>query len=748
MTRLWDIVVRLRPTIIVAALAFAILALPSQILDLYLIDVDTVDAEILKFYDHDPGKPPDTSVLQFLANTYTIWCAMLAGLFAMVALWLSSAHLVCLAPDRKEWRRGRRWLAALLVVLIALAPVLGVLTGLGNVLSNLEQIVPKRDGIGDDAELLRENLWTAVAISGGLALAAALAFGFFTFLRLDVVARLGNRTYGYQGVIIGLVLILAFTATIVISPTVAPWAIGTQALVYLFLAALAFVLTWFSQIYRRTGWPVTVLVATAVFVFAAFGWNDNHRVEHRIAPQGRVLEKGFEEWLLERADRKWFADRGKAYPVYVVATEGGGMYAGYHAASWLGAVQDSCARFAQHVFAISSVSGGSLGAGVFAALANRYAPNRDYQECFHGRSPTFAWAARDFFDKDLLAPLVGATLFPDFLQRLLPVPFRELDRARALEEAFSVAWDRSNRKEAAGDFRRPLSALWSPKGATPALFLNTTSVAAGSRVSISPLWFQQTPTALHVNSTLCFGAQPSVDMPLATAVSLSARFPWLTPAGWLDLKDSKCNDKEQRDRVYLVDGGYFENSGLETAIEIATYMRLVLSDEVYARSRGIDWARIRAEYPHGVEIRIIMIFALDNAASRYIKSEAERTGLRPGELLPPLQALLAGRAARTRAAHLRAIEEGSLPFTADGRTSPQYVIDPEGDVRFGRDAVHQVWLDGKKFFLPLGWRLSGRSQATIAAQQSVASSLATRLVLRELDGKDTDDLKRRIQKGR
>ena len=544
MTCTWDIVIRLRPTI-VAALAFAILALPSQIFDLYLIDIETVDAEVRKFYDHDPGKPPDTSVLQFFANTYAIWCAMLAGVLAMVVLWLASAHLVCLAPDRKEWRWGRRWLAAALVVLIALAPVLGVLTGLGNVLANLEQIVTKRYDLVDDTGTLRDSLRTYVAISGGLALAAGLAFGFFTFARLDVVAWLGNQVYPARGVVIGLALIFVFTATIVIWPTVAPWLIGTQALIYLFLAALAFVLTWFSQIYRRTGWPVTVMVAAASFVFAAFGWNDNHWVENKITSGSKTVEKGFEEWLLERADRKWFADQGRPYPVYVVAAEGGGMYAGYHAASWLGDTQASCARFAQHVFAISSVSGGSLGAAVFAALANRYAPNGEYRECGRtAKASMLSWTARVFFDKDLLAPLVGATLFPDFLQRLLPAPFKELDRGRALEEAFSVAWDQTIRQhggiegqKSLGAFKQPMSTFWDAKGATPALFLNTTSVAAGSRVSIGTLWFQQTPTALHVNSTLCLDSQKSVDMPLATAVSLSARFPWLTPAGWLDLKD-------------------------------------------------------------------------------------------------------------------------------------------------------------------------------------------------------------------
>ena len=68
----------------------------------------------------------------------------------------------------------------------------------------------------------------------------------------------------------------------------------------------------------------------------------------------------------------------------------------------------------------------------------------------------------------------------------------------------------------------------------------------------------------------------------------------------------------------------------------------------------------------------------------------------------------------------------------------------QGDVRFGQDAIHQVWLDGKKFFLPLGWSLSYRSMRTISS--STASSLAAQLVEAELEGRDTDELKGRKTK--
>lgn len=745
----WEIVVRLRPMLIVAALAFAILAVPSQMLELYLIDIETVAAERLKFRQPRPDEPPQT-ILRFLINIYTIWCAMLSGLGAMIVMWLAAAHLICLVPERHLWSRRRRWMASGLIVLIALSPVLGVLSGLGNVVANLPQIVSGSPSADSVAAALRADLWIYMGITVALAAIGVLPFALMTFTRLDTVARIGQKVFAGPGVVVGIAVVLAFTATLVIWPTVVPWYVGTQALVYLFLAALAFVLTWFSHLYRVTGWPVTVLVMAAAFVFSMLGINDNHKVEHKVvAVANNTLEKNLEQWLLSRADRQWFAEQRKPYPVYVVSAEGGGMFAGYHAAAWLGNMQDNCPRFAQHVFAISSVSGGSLGAAVFAALTKGAARNREFGPCA-SRSRHFSWTAERYFRNDLLAPLVGATLFPDFIQRLLPWPMKSLDRAGALEEAFSQAWDRSSPgNDLDGLFKRPLHALWDPKGATPALFLNTTSVLAGSRVTISPLQLQQTPTAVHLNTTLCLEYsrhQSVVDLPVATAVSLSARFPWLTPAGWLDLSGTSCPDKRERDRVYLVDGGYFENSGLETALDIVGYMHLALDGDYGSQRGGVDMQALRREYPYGLDIKIIMIFAVDQAAERYARASAERSSARPGELVPPVQTMLAGRAARTRAVHLATVEEGRIPNSRfGGGHSRSYSITPRSDaVRVGQDAVHQVWLDGAKFFLPLGWRLSNRSADTI--EGSARASAAARMIERELMGLDSDDLKGRAPK--
>ena len=54
--------------------------------------------------------------------------------------------------------------------------------------------------------------------------------------------------------------------------------------------------------------------------------------------------------------------------MFLVTAKGGGIRAAYWTAALLTALQDANPEFADHVFAVSGVSGGSVGAGVFAGL--------------------------------------------------------------------------------------------------------------------------------------------------------------------------------------------------------------------------------------------------------------------------------------------------------------------------------------------------------------------------------------------
>src|SRR5262249_5866770 len=70
--------------------------------------------------------------------------------------------------------------------------------------------------------------------------------------------------------------------------------------------------------------------------------------------------------------------------------------------------------------------------------------------------------------------------------------------------------------------------------------------------------------------------QPNLQMKASTAIVLSARFPYVTPPGVL-LRNSKedISDDTLRETagLQLIDGGFADNSGIATALEIVRQLR-------------------------------------------------------------------------------------------------------------------------------------------------------------------------------
>ena len=309
----------------------------------------------------------------------------------------------------------------------------------------------------------------------------------------------------------------------------------------------------------RTRFPVFTTLLILAFVFSF--WNDNHAV--------RVLDNAqTQEWknrplvenaLMEWKDRQLLRPLPKSddkYPLFVVAAEGGGIRAAYWAATVLGTIQDRYPCFADQLFALSGVSGGSLGTTVFTALLadQRYrSPNF---RCGDRDAPPLTGKAQKILGEDFLAPAVAATLYPDLFQRLWPRAIPHFDRARALELSWEQAW----RRHAGNDrFAEPFDKLWrdQPDHWLPALFLNSTWVETGKRLIVSNLRLTSDEFNDAEDAQRFFGKHA---LPLSTAVHLSARFTYVSPAGTL-MKDGEVYGR-------AVDGGYFENSGATTALEI------------------------------------------------------------------------------------------------------------------------------------------------------------------------------------
>ena len=417
--------------------------------------------------------------------------------------------------------------------------------------------------------------------------------------------------------------------------------IGSVSVIALFLTVFVFWGSLLFDYGYETGIPFIIIMLILAIVFSGLDWNDNHHLRElssssseqpapvkneQTVPVENSLEGSFNSWINSTSRQqdinkiKEFNDntqnkgknaqnkgkKEKYYPIYIVSAQGGGITTAYHAALTLSRLQDSFPDFASHIFAISGVSGGSFGTAVFSSLVketsssatkdnkqatkdNKQATKDNKQATKDNKQATkdnkqnlgaLAKKAHDVLNNDFLSPLLSAGLFPDFIQRFLPaIPILSegVDRARGLEYAFEQGWDRSQdnkdyNPQKDNPLRNSYYEHWKPDGTAPALILNTTVVETGERLVLSPFKIDL-PDLKDIRTVTC--EKDKIDFPLSTAAILSARFSVVTPAGWFN----RCGSDGNPQKARLVDGGYFENSGITTAYEIGTKLEEIIKKD-------------------------------------------------------------------------------------------------------------------------------------------------------------------------
>ncbi len=465
--------------------------------------------------------------------------------------------------------------------------------------------------------------------------------------------------------------------------------IGAPAILLLALGLIAVAGSVFVYMANHYDVPILLLLLVWLVIWSAF--NDNHAVRatadmrshgflarasappaNTLPPSplaSRTLEQYFAEWWNELVQQ----DIGTGpVPVVLVAAEGGGIRAAYWSASVLARLEDDTASehvpFSRRVFAISGVSGGALGGSTFAAIVARRLQQRQAMETRSRVAEVDAVLGRDF-----LSPTLATMLFPDLLQRFVPLPVFN-DRAIAIEEAWERGWDRAHPDDP-GRFRRPFHELWSVNPhAVPLLFLNSTVVETGQRALIHPLGAYPEGQVGPLGDTLDVSRILGTELPLSTAAHLSARFTYVSPAGLID------THRGGRSRwIRLVDGGYFDNSGTATLQEIARAIR-----------------RAHARMPAGRRPMRIIVLHIPNAPPN---APPPRSGLLGGrallsETLSPVRALLAARGAHATQA---------VEFMKNGASESRLIFVTLSLYRTGSD-------------LPLGWVLSEHVQTQIQSQ--------------------------------
>lgn len=299
------------------------------------------------------------------------------------------------------------------------------------------------------------------------------------------------------------------------------------------------------------GVPILSLLLAAALGFSLI--NDNHAI--RALPGKLPADRPHIDAALDAWQTANCQD-GQCPHFVVLATAGGGIRAGFWTGTVLGSLHEAVPDFDDQLFAISGVSGGSMGATFYraAALGGDGDCTLGFRDCLLSA-----------IGKDYLAPLSVALLYPDLAQRFLPVPLLP-DRAVALEKAwaagFRKVYGRDTLNSSFADLAATQGRPW------PALFLNATWTNSGGRLVASNLRFDPLPGQSPAFSPLPKDQLKVIghDLRLASAAHNSARFPVVSPPGsWRD-EDGKVAGR-------LQDGGLFENYGAETAIEILAHAK-------------------------------------------------------------------------------------------------------------------------------------------------------------------------------
>jgi hypothetical protein len=439
--------------------------------------------------------------------------------------------------------------------------------------------------------------------------------------------------------------------------------------------------------------------------------------------------------------RSWLSQRARQGRVraVIILAEGGGIRAALQSATILATLDDGDEKFFDDVFVLSGVSGGSVGiASYLAARAERSSASDDIRD-----------AATLSLRADHLSPVLAGMYFWDWPMSFAPIPtgaggqeFDLYDRGSAFEGSLQEAW--SNHPNAAecapagglgisatrgSTMRCPFLQIAAreagPEGAPivpPIVLFNTTRSADGDAEIVSNVTFESQRTC-NVLDRIEAGKTVS----LATAAHLSARFPFVSPPGALQVGTvcARVAPGDVTTTIRYVDGGYLDNSGALSASQAVAALESV-----------------RGEIGRPVEIEYVVIHIFAQTLTS--------TGLRTNDLLPeitaPLDAVTGARSLQGLGpivslcrqiqglAHERRLpsqssegapgSEGALQSCDDltqqrtRRSAPTLDVAGEFVLSAGRVGDAPFWIgaplmvsDGREvddeYFVPLGWLLGG-----------------------------------------
>lgn len=439
-----------------------------------------------------------------------------------------------------------------------------------------------------------------------LALAIATPLAFRRLAALEVGGRVGDamssdplRTAAHALAFrrIGLVVLTVsagFIASCLLVPAAIGHAVGPVAALVLLIGAWTTIigalvlalgrrqpLELFRVLRLRTTPVVALLIVLplAVSVIDAAPGLHAVRVTHDSAAVDRdTLPEAFAAWHGAQECTLALSDGSRAYPLLLVAAQGGGM----RAATWTVDVMRELPRdgacAAGATLLSSGASGGSVGLAMFRETGN---------ELDAAGMSTAAIGGPGALGAGVTALLAG-----DVIGSLTGIRIPSPSDHDSVSGSAWVWHDSTALQERTWELDAPqLAEPWDARAESPTgyLVLNSTDASSNCKVLISQIDLTPTDDELYVDggepsAPQCTGADAELanavdlqdylgdacvaDFSWATVAELSARFPFVTQPGRISNSrlPADCNEVED---MQLVDGGLTDNTALGTLADLA-----------------------------------------------------------------------------------------------------------------------------------------------------------------------------------
>jgi len=626
-------------------------------------------------------------------------------------------------------------------VLSAALPLLGITYGLLATVPGLrsaaERILPVDRDLAAQLELLPFTFLILGLISG--VICATWLFLLARFCRTRGVSAIVNATRVIASAVYAsalmpsdwLVTVARWLGPVAVTALIGIALVPTVTVVLLLIKGVLFegllvpFVSWMTRVIgaRRLTVVTGCVIGALVVTHYNKGWQDTRDSIWSWDPPSKTAERPpitrvFDEWLSRRGiqagELQPNQEPRKPYPVIIVAAQGGGIYAAAAALVLMASLQEETkGGFAEHLFAISAVSGGAIGASVFRALVAQKAQNTSA-----ALLPAIEKMATDDYISPLLlaTPLDWATKVPALVFRAIAAMSQEalswfgrvtmlarwnngtqpsvtergividflhswqtVKRAEALKASFLASYqDRFTHKGDDG-LRGSVARYWSET--TPALVLGATSVETGYRVAFSPFSLAGIgDSTLFAFCDLVGKLKPDSlikeyeQLSIIDAAVTSARFPGILPAWPI---------AHEMGRMNFVDGGYADNSGATTAADMLAVLQKHIEDS-------------------GLKGRVTLHLVLLTDSETSVDILRVRGTILP-DVMAPVMALLNSRQLLASTAVTRAKSQIAERF-------------------YPEKPISEVKLDRRLFSLPLGWLLSRHTHRIVSAMLGTASS--------------------------